>query len=198
MRAQIKKVAECAEVLPGFPLKARAEHDPRGDCQIVMASHIPDGSPYSYTDEHELRMTLSGSPEKYQVHNGDVLFISRGTRNCAAVIASVPAKTIASATFYVLRAKADIDPAYLAWYLNQPSAQAQIAQIRTGAGTPIVQRHELGNVQIPVPSMQEQKRIAELADLQAQEIRLCRQLLVATENRQRLLGQKIMAELSRP
>ncbi len=197
MRTQMKKVAECAEVLPGFALKARAEHEPEGAYQIMMASHIQDGAPYRYAVEHELRMTLTGSPEKYRVKNGDVLFVSRGVRNCAAVIASVPEKTIASATFYVLRPNTNIDPAYLAWCLNQQPAQTQIAQIRTGAGTPIVQRHALGDVQIPVPDMQSQHRIAELGALQAEEIKLRKRLLVAAESHQRLLGQKIMAELGR-
>lgn len=197
MRAQEQKIGDCAEVLAGFALKVRAEHEPDGAYQVIMPSHVPDGAPYSYAAEHELRMTLPGSPEKYQVRSGDVLFISRGTRNCAAVIASVPEKTVASATFYVLRANASIDPAFLAWCLNQPPAQAQIAQIRTGAGTPIVQRNKLGDVRIPVPDMQHQKRVAELATLQAEELSLRKKLLMATENHQRLLGQKIMAELSR-
>lgn len=197
MQIQERKIRECAEVLAGFVLKTRAEHEPDGVYQVIVPGHVPDGSPYTYADEHELRMTLPGSPEKYRVCSGDVLFISRGTRNCAAVIASVPEPAVASATFYVLRANANVDPAYLAWFLNQPPAQAQIAQIRTGAGTPIVQRNKLGDLLIPVPSMQDQKRIAELATLQYEEVRLWRRLLVATENRQRLLGHKIMAELGR-
>lgn len=197
MRIQERKIGECAEILAGFALKARAEHEPDGIYQVVMPSHVPDGAPYHYADAHKLRMTLPGSPQKYQVRSGDVLFISRGARNCAAVIASVPDSTIASSTFYILRANANVDPAYLAWCLNQQPAQAQIAQIRTGAGTPIVQRNKLGDVQIPVPDMQSQQRIAELATLQAKEIRLRKRLLEATENRQRLLGQKIMAELAR-
>lgn len=197
MQAREQKIRDCAEVLAGFVLKTRAEHERDGVYQIIVPAHILDGSPYSYTREHELRMTLPGSPEKYQVRSGDVLFISRGARNCAAVIASVPDSTIASSTFYILRPNANIDPAYLAWYLNQPLAQAQIAQIRTGAGTPIVQRHALGDVRIPVPDMQSQKHIAELAALQAEEIGLRKKLLEASERQQRMLGQKIMAELGR-
>jgi len=197
MQIQERKIAECAEILAGFALKARAEHEPDGAYQVIMPSHVPDGTPYRYADAHKLRMTLPGSPEKYQVQSGDVLFISRGARNCAAVIASVPDSTIASSTFYILRANANVDPAYLAWCLNQQPAQAQITQIRTGAGTPIVQRNKLGDVQIPVPDMQSQKRIAELAALQAEEIGLRKKLLEASESHQRLLGQKIMAELGR-
>ena len=196
MRTQMKKVAECAEVLPGFALKARAEHEPEGTYQVVMARHLSDCMPYRYIDEHELRMTPAGSPENYRVQKGDVLFISRGVRNCAAVIESVPEKTIASATFYILRALPVIEPAYLAWCLNQLPAQAQIGQIRTGAGTPIVQRNVLGDIQIPVPPLMEQKRIAEYAALTAAELDIRKKLLEATETYQRMVGQKIITKLN--
>lgn len=196
MRAQMKKVAECAEVLPGFALKARAEHEPEGAYQVVMARHIPDCLPYRYIDEHELRMTLTGSPDNYRVHKGDVLFVSRGVRNCAAVIEAVPEKTIASATFYILRVRPTVDPSYLAWCLNQPPMQAQIGQIRTGAGTPIVQRNVLGDIRIPVPPLKEQKRLVEFGALLAQELDLRKKLVAATEAHQRILSQKIITALN--
>jgi hypothetical protein len=195
MHAQMKCIKECAEVLPGYALKARAEHEPEGTCQVVMAKHISDCMSYRYLDEHELRMTPSGSPEKYLVHEGDVLFVSRGLRNCATVIESVPESTIASSTFYILRVNPAIDPAYLAWCLNQPPAQAQIGQIRTGAGTPIVQRNVLGDIQIPVPPLNEQKRIAEFASLMAEELNLRNRLVAATEAYHRVLGQQLITAL---
>lgn len=196
MRTQMKKVAECAEVLPGFALKARAEHEPEGAYQVVMAKHLSDCMPYRYIDEHELRMTPAGSPENYRVQKGDVLFISRGVRNCAAVIESVPENTIASSTFYILRTHPVIDPAYLAWCMNQQPAQMQIGQIRTGAGTPIVQRNVLGDIQIPVPPLKEQKHIVELGALMAAELEIRKKLLEATETYQRMVGQKIVAKLN--
>ena len=196
MHTQMKKVAECAEVLPGFALKARAEHEPAGTYQVVMAKHISDCMPYRYIDEHELKMTPAGSPENYRVQKGDVLFISRGVRNCATVIESVPEKTIASATFYILRVHPTVDPAYLAWCLNQPPMQALVGQIRTGAGTPIVQRNVLGDIRIPVPPLKEQKRVVELGALLAEELDLRKRLVVATEAYQRMLGKKIISQLN--
>jgi len=196
MSAQIKRIAECAEVLPGYALKARAEHEPEGAYQVVMAKHLPDCMSYRYMDEHELRMTPTGSPENYRVHKGDVLFISRGARNCAALVESVPERTIASSTFYILRAYPEVDPAYLVWCLNQSPIQSQIGQIRTGAGTPIVQRNVLGDIQIPIPPLEEQKRLAELGVLMTKELKLRKRLVEATEVYHRVLGQKIITELN--
>lgn len=196
MNAQMKRISDCAEILPGYALKARAEHEPEGSFQVVMAKHVPDVTPYRYIEAHKLRMTLSGSPQKYQVHAGDVLFLSRGIRNSAAVVEYIPEPTVASSTFYILRVQPGIDPGYLAWCLNQPPIQARIGQIRTGAGTPIVPRNLLGEIEIPAPPLEDQQHLAELGALMAKEMDIYRRLIKATELHHRLLGQRLIAELS--
>lgn len=195
MPAEIRKLSDCAEVLPGYSLKARAEHEPEGTYQIIMAKHLPDGMDYEYSDLHELRITPKGATDKYEVHNGDVLFISRGTRNQAVVVNNVPEKTIASATLYILRVKEGINPAYLAWALNQSPVQSQIAQIRTGAGTPIVQRKLIVNMEIPVPSLNKQKQIAEIGRLTLREKDLQNELVDLTALKQNLIGQQLLGQL---
>jgi len=128
---------------------------------------------------------------------GDVLFISRGTRNCAAVVEFVPEDTVASATFYILRPTAQVDPGYLAWCLNQPPVQAQISQVRTGAGTPIVQRSVFADIMIPLPPVIEQKRLAELGQLMRKEQELRKKLAEATENYHKAIGSKLISQLSK-
>jgi restriction endonuclease S subunit len=195
MPAEIRKLSDCAEVLPGYSLKARADHEPEGTFQVVMAKHIPDGMDYEYIDFHELRITPKGTTDKYEVHNGDVLFISRGTRNQAVVVKNVPEKTIASATLYILKVKEGIDPAYLAWTLNQSPVQSQITQIRTGAGTPIVQRKLIVELEIPVPSLEKQKQIAEVGRLTLREKDLQNELVELTDLKHNLIGQQLLGQL---
>lgn len=188
----VVRIGDCAEVLPGYSLKARAEHEPEGTHQIIMAKHLTEGMAYRYRDEHELRMTPSGNVDKYVVQAGDVLFVSRGMKNHAVAVESVPAKTLASSTLYLLKVKPEIDPAYVAWYLNQAAAQAAINQVRTGAGTPIVQRNVFAEMPIPLPEPTLQKQIARLGDLMARERQIRMQLLNETERYHRLLGQELL------
>lgn len=197
MNAHMTRIADCAEVLPGYALKVRAEHEPKGAVQVIMAKHIKDRSPYQYISEHELRITPKSKTDKYRVRSGDVLFLSRGTRNCAAVIDSVPEYTVASATFYILRPKQQVDPGYLAWCLNQPPIQAQIGQVRTGAGTPIVQRSVFGDIVIPLPGLPEQKRITELGQLMNRELELRKQLAEATETYHKAIGTRLISQLNK-
>jgi len=188
----VVRIGDCAEVLPGYSLKARAEHEPSGTHQIIMGKHLTEGMAYRYRDEHKLRMTPAGNVDKYVVQAGDVLFVSRGTKNHSVVVESVPDNTLASSTLYVLKIKPGIESAYVAWYLNQAVAQAAISQVRTGAGTPIVQRNVFAEMAIPLPELKLQQQIAKLGDLMAREREIQKGLANETERYHRLLGQELL------
>ena len=112
-------------------------------------------------------------------------------------IATVPAPTIVPVSFYILRPKANVEVKYLAWYLNQGPAQAAIDQIRTGAGTPIVQRAAFERLEMVVPPLEVQRGIADLAELQARERELCAHLVQATDRMQAATGRRIIEVLRR-
>ena len=200
MNAQLTRIADCADVLPGYALKARAEHEPDGTHQVILGRHLApftdQGMPYRYLPEHELRITTKGSLEKYQIREGDVLFVSRGSRNYAAVVESVPELTVASATFYILRPHQGFDSAYLAWCLNQPPIQAHIAQVRTGAGTPIIQRKIFAELTLPFPPLDKQRQLAELGALMMKERTLRQALLDQSDRLHRALGEKLLQQMT--
>nr|VFJ46570.1 MAG: Type I restriction modification DNA specificity domain-containing protein [Candidatus Kentron sp. FW]VFJ47853.1 MAG: Type I restriction modification DNA specificity domain-containing protein [Candidatus Kentron sp. FW] len=197
MNARSVRIADYAEVLPGCAFKAHAKHEPEGSHQVILGKHLPTpGTGYRYHPEHELRITPRGKVERYSVKAGDVLFVSRGIRNQAVLVESVPEKTIASATFYLLRIRDDVDPAYLAWSLNQVPIQNRIRQIRTGAGTPIVQRKVFVDITIPLPSYQDQRRIAKLGACMVKEGILRQAILDRTTQLHSLLGRKLLHDLT--
>ena len=89
----------------------------------------------------------------------------RCTRNLAVATWGGLDPTIAPVSFYIIRPAQGVDAQYLAWYLNQPAAQAAIDQVRTGAGTPVVQRRAFEQIEILLPPPHEQREVAELAGL---------------------------------
>lgn len=196
MSVQMTRIADCAELLPGYALRARAEHEPEGTHQVILGKHLTEGSSYRYNHEHELRITPKGPVDKYRVSAGDVLFVSRGSRNHAARVESVPDVTVASATFYILHPHEGIDPGYLAWCLNQAPTQAQIGQVRTGAGTPIVQRKVFADITIPVPSLDKQRQLAVLGDLMVKEQQIRKNLAEETNKLHRVLGNQLLHNLA--
>ena len=196
MSVQMTRIADCAEVLPGYALKARAEHEPGGTYQVILGKHLSEGPTYHFQPAHELRIVPKGPVDKYRVSPGDVLFVSRGSRNIAARVASVPEPTVASATFYILHPHEDVDAGYLAWCLNQAPIQAQIGQVRTGAGTPIVQRKVFADITLPVPPLEKQRQLAALAELMAKEQQIRQALVEETNKYHRALGQQLLHKLA--
>jgi hypothetical protein len=187
---------ECAEVLPGFSIAGRLEHDPKGTHQVVITRHLTDGVPYIYNPSHELRIVPRRDTTPYEVHAGDVLFMSRGTQNRAWVVERVPTNpTIAPVSFYILRPGDGLDGGYLAWYVNQAPAQGAIGQLRTGAGTPIVQRDGFQSLKVLVPPLDVQREIAALGVLLARERDLRQRLADVTGRAHAALGANIIETL---
>ncbi|MCZ6804096.1 MAG: restriction endonuclease subunit S [Proteobacteria bacterium] len=196
MHAEMKPIRLYADVLPGYSLKARAEYELGGTHQIVLAKHLQEGLTYHYQDAHLLRIQPKTSADKYRIKAGDVLFIARGIRNQSILVDFVPELTIASSTLYILRIKnnKEIIPAYLAWCLNQTLVQSRILQVRTGAGTPLVQRKLLGDIPIPIPPWDKQVQIAELAALMQKEKQLRQQLLQASDQYHEKVGKLLLKQ----
>jgi hypothetical protein len=186
---------QCAEVLPGFSVLGSLLHDPEGTHQVVITRQLSDGVPYEYQPGHALRIVPRRATEAYELRAGDVLFMSRGTQNRAWVIARVPSPTIAPVSFYIIRPRDGLDGGYLTWYLNQAPAQGAIAQMRTGAGTPLVQRDAFKTLEVVLPGPEVQREIAALGVLFARERTLRQQLADATERAHAALGANIIATL---
>ena len=184
---------DCAEVVPGFSAKGSLSDDPEGTVQVLTAQHLTPGEPYRYRDEHRLRIRPSRSLEKYLLVPGTILFMSRGANNYAVLLEEFPQPAIAPLSFFIIKPKPDVFPAYLAWCLNQEPFQTELNAIRTGAGTPMIPRREFGEIIIPLPSMTRQKLMATLADLQRREKDLLRQTVDATNRLHRLMGMKLLS-----
>ncbi|UFS72654.1 restriction endonuclease subunit S [Geomonas sp. RF6] len=196
MKPTTVRIEDCAEVRSGFSAKGAIESEPDGAVQVITAQHLRKGEPYLYREEHTLRISPSRSTEKYHVIPGDILFMSRGANNYAVLIADIPQPAIAPLTFYILKPKANVLSPYLAWCINQEGVRAQLNEIRTGAGTPLIPRREFGEIVIPLPPLEVQRRIAAVADLQARERSLLHQLVEETERLHRLTGQQLLSRLA--
>jgi restriction endonuclease S subunit len=192
MKTKIVPIKACAEVLPGFSIKAAIANDHSGTHQIILAKHLPEFGPYRYDPQHERRLLPKTRVDKYLVSAGNVLFMSRGILNRAVLIESVPERALASASFYILKPKGGVEPGYIAWCLNQEPVQARIAEIRTGAGTPFVPRADFSMIAIVLPPLEIQRKIAVISDLLAHERNLLNRLREQYDRKHRVLGNKIL------
>lgn len=196
MKIATVRIDDCAEVRPGFSAKGSIGDEPGGTLQVITAQHITKGEPYRFREEHKLLIVPPRSAAKYLVAPGDILFMSRGTNNYAVLLEEIPPQTIAPLTFYVLRPKSHVVPAYLAWTLNQETVRARLNELRTGAATPMIPRQEFGEILIPLPPLEVQRQIERLADLQVRESSLLQELVSETERLNRIIGLRLLSNLT--
>lgn len=186
-------LAEVADINPGYSIPGAIQHDPGGKYQLILPRHLDvGGRPFAFDEARHLqRMTLPDRADKYRVRPGDVLFVARGDRNRAVAVHSCPEDSVATASLYVLRTRGGVDPDYLAWLLNQEPARMSIGQVRTGAGTPLVQRSALEGLEIHLPDLEQQRRLAALGALLLAEQDLVDRLSAALTRRARVIGSRL-------
>lgn len=189
----LRTIGQIAEVLPGFSAGRAVKHDPTGSHQLIQSRDLTPGIPYRYRDEHAFRIDAGKRAQRFLLQPDDTLLMSRGTRNLATWLEEIPDQTLAASSYYVIRPEPGIHPGYLTWYLNQPTAQRRIAEIRTGAGAPIVQRAALKELEVPVPDIHTQVRLAELGVLMTRE----QELLAALTNHTGQLHDRTSEDLAR-
>ncbi|WP_310531786.1 restriction endonuclease subunit S [Novosphingobium sp.] len=110
---------------------------------------------------------LKGSDTRLQVD--DILVRGRGPDLTAAVVGERHAGSLPTVELFLVRVnKAVAEPAYIVAYINQPHIQADLAQAAQGTGFVRLNRPTLADLEIPLPSLIEQRMIGSLA-LEAQQ-----------------------------
>lgn len=130
------------------------------------------------------RVTPETDTSRYAVRDGDVVFQARGTRNRAFVLRGVPAATLASNHFYIVRMRPNVAlPQFLAWSVNLPSAQEHLMERAQGTTMMLVPKDAFESLEIDVPPLAVQRRISDLTCLADCE----RQLMTAIQGKREKL-----------
>jgi hypothetical protein len=174
------KLRQIAKVVPGFHFRGTIKPHPKGAYRVIQ---VKDFGEFKRFDAGALtRVQPDRDVRPHLVRQGDVLFLSRGTRHFSVAIEEELENTLAPNHFLILRIQsAEILPAYLGWYLNSPGAQAALRMVSQGSHVPFITMRELEELEIPVPPLEVQKRIIAVTALAEREQRLAASLLEARE-----------------
>lgn len=133
-----------------------------------------------------IRTELTGRRAPDWLVPGDLLLVARGNRYYAASLAEVPGRAVCGPHLFHLRLKpgAPVLPAFLAWQINQPPLQRVLRKAAEGSSQLSIRRPELEALQVSVPSIARQKKVADLVGLALRERDLLTSLI---RNRERQL-----------
>jgi hypothetical protein len=175
--ANLLPVAEVTSLQAGYQFRGAIEEVPDGNALAVQMKDVdPDvGVDWSGT----IRTSLGGRKHPDWLRAGDVLFVAKGARFYAVCINEPPAQAVCGPAFFHLRviAPASVDPAFLAWQINQLPFQRQLQQAAEGSGQLSIRRPVLEALTLSIPAMQRQRGIVSLADLARRERQALQQLI---------------------
>lgn len=182
--ANDEPLGELAEIRAGYPFRGPVEQVPDGPVWVVQMRDLAlDGTVHW---ANVIRTELSGRRDPDWLKPGDLLQVARGNRYYAACLDTVPGSAVCGPHLFHMRLRATpgILPEFLAWQINQHPVQRALRKAAEGSSQLSIRRPELESLQIRVPSMANQKKVAQLARLMLRE----RDLLTAlVRNRERQL-----------
>ena len=138
--------------------------------------------------------TIIVANQKHLLAAGDLLLASKGNNNICVVVPKLEQQSVASPSFLVIRLcdKTSVLPEYVAWYINLPAIQKVLAAQARGTSIMSISKATLGELEIPIPSIEKQKKYVELSKLQKRE----QQLYAAiAERRRRILEYKMIKNI---
>lgn len=183
---KIMKLGEVAEVRMGYPFRSRVKHDPAGNVVVIQMKDI-DEQNNLHADE-ATRVSLAGRIDRHLLLCGDLIFRSRGASNSAALVAADLGDAVLASPLILIRAR-DVLPAYLQWFINSQKTQAKLTSLAVGTSVMMISTDILKDLEVPVPSLIDQQRIAEIASLSLREDVLMARL---AEQRRRLTERVLM------
>lgn len=133
-------------------------------------------------DVHELMRThLSNRKAPDWVKDGDVVLTARGRHPIAALLTHPPANTVCSPHLYVIRVadQAKALPAFIAWQLNQSSAQEHLHRQSAGSRQQSLRKASVEDLPIRLPPLLQQQRIVAIARAALLERCHCEKLIAA-------------------
>jgi len=171
---ELKKIAK---IQSGYINRGKIEPRDDGPCLLLQAKDI-DADNLSCRAESLVRFTPKLSSKDWYLKSDDILFMARGTRNFSILIDKLPDNVLAAACFFIVRiSDLEILPDYLCWYLNQSPVKQYLKRFSGRAvHMPVVRRAVLESIDIPLPSMDLQKRVADIAALMTKEQNLYKEL----------------------
>ena len=138
--------------------------------------------------------TIIVANQKHLLAAGDLLLASKGNNNMCVIVPGIEQKCVASPSFLVIRLhdKSAILPEFVAWYLNLPTVQNTLAAQARGTSIMSISKATLGELEIPIPPIERQKKYIELSKLQKREQELYKAI---AEKRKQLLEYKMIKNI---
>jgi restriction endonuclease S subunit len=169
---------------------SRVKEDPEGNTGILRLGAVDYDSKRVNWDER-MRVSDFHPGAHHFLRSGDILIVGRGVHRTALLADDPPPQTVADRTFFVARPDMEqVEPAFLAWYLNERRAQHYLQSHSRGTNIQTIKKSALKRLPVQVPPLDTQERIADIQALVRREQKLVSEWM----NRRSELARAVMAQ----
>jgi restriction endonuclease S subunit len=174
MSQTLATLDQVAEINSGMTIRDRDDLLAVGTVRVIQLRSFNE-STLNLDDVDYLDRAMPA--KKSLLEPGDLVVRSRG-RFAVGLFAGDELPTVAGAPLLVIRLRDGVFlPEYVAWYLNEtPEARAHWGRAWQGTSAPAITIADLRRIELPIPSIETQRRIAEAAALVQHQHQLERQL----------------------
>lgn len=148
-----------------------------GHVRYLKGQHFNEDGALLDADDSYVPSPTTAKLKKNLLEGDQLLLAGKGNRHFAWAYRQEAGPCIASSLFYVLTVKTKlVDSRYLAIVLNTASRGRALMAIAKGATVPVIPKRELLNLTVPVPNLEEQRKIIHLKELQDRRTNLLREI----------------------
>ena len=185
------KLKNLATISSGATFRSRIEASQEGNVQLIQMKDL--GADNLVHLASCVRIEHPKPKPSQLAERGDIIFRSRGQSHTAALLNQAAASAIVAAPLFRIRTdQAQIQPEFLLWWLNQASAQAYFASRARGTMVQMISKQVLDELEVPLPALKQQARIADLFNLATRE----QQILENIKQSRALYTQGILMEMT--
>lgn len=160
-----------AKVRSGIAFREAIRHVEGAPIAIVQAGDI--GTDGMIDPTGLLRVpTAPTQGELPTLTPGEILLQSRGQTYRAGLVPPHVGPMVATASLLVITPGSAVRPGYLAHYLNDTATQAELRTRATGATIANLKKSELEQLEVLVPSLEDQEKIVALGETLRQQLRI--------------------------
>jgi restriction endonuclease S subunit len=159
MLAKLVKIKQCCEVKMGFSFRKMPLCSADGEVLLVQPKDVTAEGIF----EPDFNCRIA-SPSENRLSPGDVLLTSRGRFTAAVFPASLETPCIATSAFLIVTPKkpAELLPDYLALFFNSSEGQMLFKRLNATTTIPFISLNNLETIEIPVPTLEQQKALIAL------------------------------------
>lgn len=187
----ILNLKDIATVSSGVTFRSRIEASRDGDVRVIQMKDLGDDN-FVHLSE-SIHIDRAKPRPNQLVRSGDIIFRSRGQTNTAALLNEDAENTIVAAPLFRVRPDTQkVVPEFLLWWINQLSSQAYLASRSKGTMVKMVSKQGLEDLEVNLPSLEKQVKIADFFSLSMRE----QQLLEEIKNRKAIHTQGILMQMA--